>query len=70
MLVSNETPAHVRPECNPLVHDYPNPLKIVVIGAGISGLSAAIALRSQGHNVEVSYIPPSQMTALLNRQGL
>lgn len=28
-------------------------LKVLVIGAGIGGLSAAIALRQQGHQVEV-----------------
>ncbi|KAK8056910.1 salicylate hydroxylase [Apiospora rasikravindrae] len=38
---------------NPLVHDYPEPLKIAVVGAGIGGLSAAIALRRQGHVVDL-----------------
>jgi monoamine oxidase len=28
-------------------------LKVVVIGAGIGGLSAAVFLMEQGHNVEV-----------------
>lgn len=28
-------------------------LKVLIIGAGIGGLSAAIALRKQGHDVEV-----------------
>jgi 2-polyprenyl-6-methoxyphenol hydroxylase-like FAD-dependent oxidoreductase len=28
-------------------------LKILIIGAGIGGLAAAIALRRQGHEVEV-----------------
>jgi 2-polyprenyl-6-methoxyphenol hydroxylase-like FAD-dependent oxidoreductase len=28
-------------------------LKILVIGAGIGGLTAAIALRNQGHDVQV-----------------
>lgn len=32
------------------------PLKVLVIGAGIGGLSAAIALRQQGHEVEVCCI--------------
>jgi monoamine oxidase len=30
-------------------------LKILIIGAGIGGLSAAIALRGQGHEVEVMF---------------
>lgn len=33
----------------------PRPLRIVIIGAGIGGLTAAIALRSQGHEVTVSF---------------
>jgi hypothetical protein len=33
-----------------------NPLDIVICGAGIGGLSAAIGLRSQGHRVVVSQI--------------
>ena len=28
-------------------------LKILIVGAGIGGLSAAIGLRMQGHNVQV-----------------
>ena len=30
-------------------------LKIIIIGAGIAGLSAAVGLRRAGHDVEVSY---------------
>lgn len=38
---------------NPLVHDHEEPLKIAIVGAGIGGLSAAIALRRQGHVIDV-----------------
>lgn len=33
------------------------PLEILVVGAGIGGLTAAIALRNQGHNVQVLIKP-------------
>ncbi|GMF77528.1 unnamed protein product [Aspergillus oryzae] len=35
------------------IDDTPKPLQIVIIGAGIAGLSAAIALSKQGHHVTV-----------------
>lgn len=39
------------------IDDTPNPLRIVIIGAGIAGLSAAIALSKQGHHVIVRIRP-------------
>ncbi|KKY15342.1 putative monooxygenase fad-binding protein [Diplodia seriata] len=58
------------------------PLKVLVVGAGIGGLSAAIALRQQGHHVEIFeksrlasevgaavHCAPN-CTALLNRMGI
>ncbi|KAI1487451.1 hypothetical protein F5X96DRAFT_686925 [Biscogniauxia mediterranea] len=37
---------------NPLVHGCPTPLKIVIVGAGMGGMSAAIGLRRNDHQVE------------------
>lgn len=31
-------------------------LKIIVVGAGIAGLTTALALRQLGHSVEVSHL--------------
>jgi len=36
------------------IHDNVRPLKVAIVGAGIGGLSAALALRRNGHHVEVS----------------
>ncbi|KAI0600179.1 hypothetical protein F4775DRAFT_582764 [Biscogniauxia sp. FL1348] len=38
---------------NPLVRDCLTPLKVVIVGAGIGGLSAAIGLRRNGHRVKL-----------------
>lgn len=44
---------------SPLVDEHPTPLKIVIVGAGIGGLSAALSLRRNGHQVEVNSLAPN-----------
>lgn len=53
MLVNGEAQRPNGVYSSPLVGEYPHPLKIAIVGAGIGGLSAAIALRRQGHQVDV-----------------
>ncbi|TEA16484.1 FAD-dependent monooxygenase OpS4 [Colletotrichum sidae] len=53
MLVNGEAHRVNGASPNPLVHDYQRPLKIAIVGAGIGGLSSAIALRRQGHQVDL-----------------
>ncbi|ROV99928.1 hypothetical protein VMCG_06182 [Cytospora schulzeri] len=38
---------------SPLIDDHPHPLKVIVVGAGIGGLSAALSLRRNGHQVNI-----------------
>lgn len=44
------------------------PLQVLIIGAGIAGLSTAIALGKQGHHVVV--FPRKQLSSLLYSQFL
>jgi len=39
----------------------PRPLSILIIGGGVGGLSAAIALRQNGHNVTVRSLSPGNI---------
>lgn len=43
------------PNTNPDHKSSMHGLKVLIAGAGIGGLGAAIALRQQGHHVEVMY---------------
>lgn len=33
--------------------EKPRPLRVIIVGAGLGGLAAAVALRRQGHDVQV-----------------
>ena len=45
----------------------PRRLTILVVGAGIGGLAAALALRRQGHQVTVRYSMSGEALAQINR---
>ena len=42
------------------------PLDVIVVGAGIAGLTAAIAIRRAGHNVKASPLDLSYLYSLLS----
>ncbi|KAK3328902.1 hypothetical protein B0H66DRAFT_6119 [Apodospora peruviana] len=50
--VATNSDAHVD-SSTPLIDDHPIPLKISIVGAGIGGLTAAIGLRRNGHEVHL-----------------
>ena len=47
----------------PLSFDVEKSLRILIVGAGIGGLTAALALRRDGHDVEI-YEQASQLAEL------
>lgn len=49
-----------------MANPNPNPLSIIIVGAGIGGLSAAIALRQNGHTVSVSNATNSYLVTLVS----
>ncbi|KAK1600642.1 uncharacterized protein LY79DRAFT_574906 [Colletotrichum navitas] len=51
MLINGETQHPNGAHSSPMIHDCPRPLKVAIVGAGIGGLSAAIALRREGHQI-------------------
>ena len=44
-------------------------LTVLIIGAGIAGLSAAIGLRKQGHHVQVSKLPPALAVSMMTDES-
>lgn len=53
MAISTSETKKVNGNGNGNVSDEKKPLNVLIIGAGIAGLAAAIALRKQGHDVVV-----------------
>lgn len=49
-----------------VVENHPPALHIVIVGAGIAGLTAAIALGKQGHHVEVQIPMALSHSAIAN----
>jgi len=56
MSTSVADPGQEKEARNPLIHDFPSPLKIAILGASIEGLAAALAFSRQGHTVTVSSV--------------
>ena len=46
------------------------PLKVIVVGAGIGGLCAALSLRQAGHHVEVIHAEGSSLLTSTESNGL